>query len=103
MAANRRCHLHSPFSRFAGDQWRTGGEPAKRLRSVTSRYFMDGGNFMDMIDKLQAAVLAHRWVVRFPDIPPVERKYQWAVSLDLVLADHRAALAAEPVLEEPAS
>lgn len=37
------------------------------------------------------------WHVQFPDREPIERKYQWPVSAAQVLADHRAAVAAEPV------
>ncbi len=44
-------------------------------------------------------VLARRWVVRFPAIPPVERKYQWGVSLQRVMEENRAAVGAEPLPE----
>ena len=43
---------------------------------------------------------ARVWLVHFVDAEPVLRRYQWPVPLSRVLADHRAAVAAEPVKEE---
>ena len=39
------------------------------------------------------------WLVLWPEIEPTPRKYQEPVSVERVLADHRAALAAVPISE----
>ena len=39
------------------------------------------------------------WMVLWPEIEPTPRKYQEPVSVERVLADHRAALAAVPISE----
>ena len=39
------------------------------------------------------------WMVLWPEIEPTPRKYQEPVSVERVLADHRAALAALPISE----
>lgn len=47
--------------------------------------------------------LARLWLIHWLEIEPTTKRYQEAVSLSRVLADHRAALGAEPFIEgEPA-
>ena len=41
---------------------------------------------------------ARTWLVQFPELE-VLRRYQWPVSVERVLSDHRAALAALPISE----
>lgn len=43
--------------------------------------------------------LARVWLVHWLNIAPTIKRYQHPVSLSRVLADHRAALAAEPIEE----
>lgn len=43
--------------------------------------------------------LARTWLVLWPAIEPTPRKYQEPVTLERVLADHRAAVAAVPISE----
>ena len=43
--------------------------------------------------------LARVWLIHWLNIAPTIRRYQYPVSLARVLADHRAALAAEPIQE----
>lgn len=45
-------------------------------------------------------ITARVWLVHFVDAEPVLRRYQWPVTLAQVLNDHRAAVAAEPIIEK---
>lgn len=37
------------------------------------------------------------WRIHWPEIPPTIHRYQWPVTKAHVLAEHHAALAAEPI------
>jgi hypothetical protein len=43
---------------------------------------------------------AHLWRIHWPEIEPTMIRYQEAVTLDRVLSEHRAAVAAEPMESE---
>ncbi len=48
---------------------------------------------------IRPVTTARTWLIHWPNIEPTMRRYQMPVTLSRVLADHRAALAAEPVQE----
>lgn len=46
---------------------------------------------------MSALVTARTWRIHWPRIAPTVKRYQEAVERERVLADHRAAIDAEPV------
>ena len=70
------------------EKWEGVGMDPRRIAPATVGDGGDGGDG-----------LARTWLVLWPAIEPTPRKYQEPVSVERVLADHRAAVAAVPIIE----